>query len=317
MNKKTLIGILIGICGVIILCFISSNCSSYFCCYCFDLICIETGYREIAKDSQKIAEIHKIQVALEMYYQMHGYYPGISGKNSWKETKEILIKENLLAPRDIFYEPEYWVSKNKKKYVLKILLSTHREELNEDIDGYPFGRSKVWCGKNGEKEREYCISNTTNETYEVLKKIIKEKLPDPKFVSEKKDYYLGCKINIFAYQIWPHNIAGPSVETIYFGELDCPLNIENLSLEKFAKVLAEAKKEKYPNLQSGIVNINSKKAIHHYSFETFKENHHIKRIFYEQYIFKIKGRYIVCAYKDEGKIEKINLDKFLEIVYSF
>ncbi|HEX55125.1 MAG TPA: hypothetical protein ENF49_03240 [Candidatus Altiarchaeales archaeon] len=160
MDKKISVGILIGICGMIILCLISGSCSSYFCCYCFDLICIETGYREVAKDGQKIAEMHTIQVVLEMYYQMHGHYPGINGKDSWKETKEILIKENLLAPRQIFYEPEYWVSENKKEYVLKVLLNTHLEELNKDVDGYPLGPDKVWCGKNGEKEREYCIYNT-------------------------------------------------------------------------------------------------------------------------------------------------------------
>jgi len=157
---KILIGVLAGICGIIILCLISSNCSSYSCCYCFDLICIETGFREVSKDMQKITEIYSIQVALEMYYQMHGQYPGISGKNSWKEIKETLIKEKLLTPKQMFYEPEYWVSENKKEYVLKMLLNTHLEELNKDVDGYPLGPDKVWCGKNGEKEREYCIYNT-------------------------------------------------------------------------------------------------------------------------------------------------------------
>ncbi|RLJ00809.1 MAG: hypothetical protein DRP08_06245, partial [Candidatus Aenigmatarchaeota archaeon] len=161
---KILIGILIGICGITTLCLIFSHCSSYSCCYCFDLICVETGFREVTKDtSQKIVEIHKIQVLLEMYYQMHGRYPGISGKDSWKETKEILIKENLLAPEYIFYEPEYWVSENRQEYVLKVLLNTHREELDKDVDGYPFGFGKVWCGVNGEKEREYCIKSPPKE----------------------------------------------------------------------------------------------------------------------------------------------------------
>jgi len=157
---KILIGILAGICGIIILCLIFSSCSSYSCCYCFNLICVDTGFREVAKDSQKIAEIHRIQVALEMYYEMYGHYPGIGGKDSWKETKEILIKEKLLTLKQIFYEPEYWVSENKKEYVLKALLNTHLEELNRDVDGYPLGPNKVWCGENGEKEREYCIYNT-------------------------------------------------------------------------------------------------------------------------------------------------------------
>ncbi len=179
------------------------------------------------------------------------------------------------------------------------------------------------CGEEMCFDGEKCVERkipspsreTTNESLErILKGLVKEKLPTVELVDREQSYYLGCKVKIFATYVYPHTIAGPAVETMYFGILECSPSVEALTLEEFAERLEAAKKEKYPYIQSEIVRKGFEKVIHEHYFVTLREDSRVKQVYYEGYVFRLKGKYVICGYRDEGTVEKIGLEKFLEVV---
>ncbi|GEM_PF-3146077 len=183
------------------------------------------------------------------------------------------------------------------------------------------GPDKCFDGEKCVDREEYysgVIGSKPPENFtEFVKEVIREKLPDPKFVTKSEEYYLGCNITIFATHIWPHNIAGPSIETMFFGILSCPSNVSDLNIESFKNELIQAKREKHPEIKSEILVINSTKVIHNYYFaQVKKDEYHFSQILYEEYIFKLNKNYIVCSYRDEGLVEEINLERFKEVVHA-
>lgn len=114
-----------------------------------------------ANDAQRIANINRMQIELLFYMDENGKYPGVSGSNQWEVLEEIWASDNPLPsdpcssknPERVY---EYRISPDGQKYVLKAYLQTYNHHaLNNDLDGNILG---VYCGENGAKEIEYCLS---------------------------------------------------------------------------------------------------------------------------------------------------------------
>lgn len=112
------------------------------------------------RDIARISDLLPLRTALELYYSDYKKYPGEPGSNQWEVIIEIFSFYNLGAVpqerKERHPSYEYWVSNDGQKYILKVVMETHYWGLESDIDGWPMGEGKVYCGTQGVMEREYC-----------------------------------------------------------------------------------------------------------------------------------------------------------------
>lgn len=116
------------------------------------------GARAKTRDSRRIADLHNVMNALELYYAKFYDYP--DGSN-WGGLMTTLIGGGIgvtripkdpLSPNRTY---EYGVSGDNQDYVLKADLETEDHSLEDDIDGSVHGLD---CGSGGSDTDDfYCI----------------------------------------------------------------------------------------------------------------------------------------------------------------
>ncbi|MFA5392102.1 MAG: type II secretion system protein [Candidatus Paceibacterota bacterium] len=99
------------------------------------------GARTKARDSRRIADLHNIQNALELYYAKLGTYPPgtYNSSTSWNTFTELLIDEGIgvnRVPKDPLNDTTryYRYGGTATDYVLGALLEQSDTALNDDID---------------------------------------------------------------------------------------------------------------------------------------------------------------------------------------
>jgi general secretion pathway protein G len=118
------------------------------------------GARAKARDSRRIADLHAVQNALELYYAKFYFYPPT--QSSWKALTDILTNPDTgigvsSVPKDpltnVGWTYYYGRSGDGQDYVLGAKLETKDPALDDDIDGTYYG---VNCG-NEIGDTIYCI----------------------------------------------------------------------------------------------------------------------------------------------------------------
>lgn len=131
---------------------------------------ITAEQKMLGRDIARKVDFKQIETALELYYSDFEKYPGIPGTNQWSVIPDIFSRYDLgSAPQETqkghpLYE--YWVSNNKQGYILKATMETDYGELKTDIDGWPLGEGRVYCGASSPQEREYCVGKGFKVTAE-------------------------------------------------------------------------------------------------------------------------------------------------------
>lgn len=118
------------------------------------------GARAKARDSRRIADLHAIQNALELYYAKYYFYP--QAQNDWKAFTSILTSPEIgigvsSIPKDpltnVGWTYYYGRSSDGQDYVLGAKLETKDPALDDDVDGDLYG---VFCG-NEVGDTIYCV----------------------------------------------------------------------------------------------------------------------------------------------------------------
>jgi len=112
------------------------------------------SFRARGRDARRVADLHLVQTALELYYQAEGQYPD-AGK--WGDLKTALERANIgvdrlpndpSGGRDYFYGAD----SRRQRYVLGAELDdSNNPLLKNDEDGLTYG---VDCG--GQSDNVYC-----------------------------------------------------------------------------------------------------------------------------------------------------------------
>ena len=96
------------------------------------------GARAKTRDSRRIADLHNVMNALELYYAKYYFYPDVSG---WSELSSTLTEEGGIGVSRIPNDPittrtyQYGVEDEGQDYVLGANLETQDAALDNDIDG--------------------------------------------------------------------------------------------------------------------------------------------------------------------------------------
>jgi len=118
------------------------------------------GARAKARDARRIADLHNLQNALELYYAKFYFYP--ESQTSWESFSAILTDPQIgigvsSIPKDpltnvgkTYY---YGRSSDGQDYILGAQLETKDPALDDDIDGTQYG---VNCGSEV-GDTIYCI----------------------------------------------------------------------------------------------------------------------------------------------------------------
>jgi len=118
------------------------------------------GARAKARDSRRIADLHNLQNALELYYAKYYFYP--QSQSSWESLANILTdpetgigvssipKDPLTNVGKTYY---YGRSSDGQDYVLGAQLETKDPALDDDVDGTVYG---INCGSEV-GDTIYCI----------------------------------------------------------------------------------------------------------------------------------------------------------------
>ena len=115
------------------------------------------GARAKTRDARRIADLHNVMNALELYYSKSYSYPDA---NNWDGLVEDLITGDIgvtRVPKDPLSDGtyEYGVSDDNQDYVLKATLETEDHALDDDIDDNVHG---IVCGSGGsDTDDYYCI----------------------------------------------------------------------------------------------------------------------------------------------------------------
>jgi general secretion pathway protein G len=126
--------------------------------------------RAKARDSRRIADLHNVQNALELYFAKNGKYPtGITGTGTarWDSLVTTLINAGIgvnQVPKDPLnnatYYYQYGVDTNGTDYVLGAQLEQCDTALNSDIDGTLYTidctDNNTTCA-NTDTSKVYCI----------------------------------------------------------------------------------------------------------------------------------------------------------------
>ena len=102
------------------------------------------GARAKTRDSRRVADLHNMMNALELYYAKNAYYPQDIG--SWTDLETVLVGAGIgvsRIPKDPLVSTgrtyEYRVSGDYQDYVLGVLLEQDDAVLDEDIDDNVYG----------------------------------------------------------------------------------------------------------------------------------------------------------------------------------
>jgi prepilin-type N-terminal cleavage/methylation domain-containing protein len=118
------------------------------------------GARAKTRDSRRIADLHNIMNALELYYARYSYYP--KNISTWTDLENELTNAGIGVSR-IPYDPikatrayQYGVESSEyQDYVLGATLETPDGALDDDIDAILYG---IDCGSGGsDTDGVYCI----------------------------------------------------------------------------------------------------------------------------------------------------------------
>ncbi|MCK4805952.1 MAG: type II secretion system protein [Candidatus Pacebacteria bacterium] len=116
------------------------------------------GARAKTRDSRRIADLHNVMNALELYYAKFYDYPddsnwdGLVAALTTGDIGVTRVPKDPLSPNKTY---EYGVSGDNQDYVLKATLETEDHALEEDIDGSVYGLD---CGSGGsDTDSFYCI----------------------------------------------------------------------------------------------------------------------------------------------------------------
>jgi len=120
------------------------------------------GARAKTRDSRRVADLHNVMNALELYYAKKGEYPGgtYTSETDWGTFKSVLIDEGIgvsRVPNDPLNDTTYYYryGGTTTDYVLGAALETEDGVLDEDIDDSHHG---IDCGSGGSSTDEvYCI----------------------------------------------------------------------------------------------------------------------------------------------------------------
>jgi len=107
-----------------------------------------------ARDARRVSDIYQVALALAVYNDQYGQYPGTSGSNDWVTMESALESEGFIqaVPNDPGANTyEYWVADDNHDYVLNATLEDiNHDALKTDVDGADiFG-----CNCDG---LEYCL----------------------------------------------------------------------------------------------------------------------------------------------------------------
>ena len=113
------------------------------------------GARAKTRDSRRVADLHNIMNALELYYAKNGVYPEgtYSSSTSWDAFRTILIGAGIgvnRVPQDPLSNTTYYYQYGgtTTDYVLGALLEQEDAVLQNDIDGNVHGidcNDLVYC----------------------------------------------------------------------------------------------------------------------------------------------------------------------------
>lgn len=105
------------------------------------------GARAKARDSRRIADLHNIQNALELYYAKYGFYP--ETQSDWQAFTNVLTSPTIgigitQVPKDpltnVGWSYQYARCGDGVDYTLKAKLESKDPALDDDIDNdYPTG----------------------------------------------------------------------------------------------------------------------------------------------------------------------------------
>lgn len=124
---------------------------------------ITNEQKMLGRDIARSVDSRQIGTALALYYSDFDKYPGTAGINQWNVIASVFFRYNLPSmPQEIrpgHPQYEYWISSDGQKYIFKATFETNDSKLygDSDIDGWPLGQGKVYCGVQGDDEREYCV----------------------------------------------------------------------------------------------------------------------------------------------------------------
>lgn len=116
------------------------------------------GARAKTRDSRRIADLHNVMNALELYYAKNSNYPVSS---DWNTLSTTLINEDIgvsRIPQDPLHSSPtantyyYGASTDTQDYVLGVSLEKDDSALGQDIDGNPY---EVSC--EDAPDYNYCI----------------------------------------------------------------------------------------------------------------------------------------------------------------
>lgn len=100
------------------------------------------GARAKTRDSRRIADLHNVMNALELYYAKYGYYPTgtFSSSSGWDTFVSTLTSAGIgvsRVPRDPLDNSDYFYryGGTETDYVLGALLEQEDATLQEDVDG--------------------------------------------------------------------------------------------------------------------------------------------------------------------------------------
>ena len=121
------------------------------------------SFRARGRDARRIADLHSVQNALELYFSKEGIYPSVTAnsQSSWRSFADVLISAGIgvnVMPNDPaanagkFYQ--YGASSDSLNYVLEATLEdTNNPVLKEDVDSNVYG---IDCSETP-TEANYCV----------------------------------------------------------------------------------------------------------------------------------------------------------------
>ena len=118
------------------------------------------GARAKTRDARRVADLHNVMNALELYYARYSYYP--KNINTWTDLEGELTGAKIGVSR-IPYDPikatrtyQYGVESSEyQDYVLGATLETPDAVLDDDVDDSVYG---IDCGSGGsDTDGVYCI----------------------------------------------------------------------------------------------------------------------------------------------------------------
>ena len=116
------------------------------------LISLNTA-RQKARDTRRISDLRQVALALEMYYDDNGAYPGDAEAatcDDWAAMETALEGGGYIT--EVPADPDYAYNTDLTEYVLKATLERENPALDTDVDGTPLG-----CDCTDSPDPNYCL----------------------------------------------------------------------------------------------------------------------------------------------------------------